>query len=101
MQLRCFETKLSNLMLKTLLKQLLGFLPLDIVLPGLNITWPSMQSWKIHLSNGVLEFWGKFIEKEKKAATGFNYRVTIYTSQRNLFKTVWHYFMKPKTYEQF
>jgi hypothetical protein len=32
MQLLCFETKLSNLMLKTQPKQLLGYLPLDIAL---------------------------------------------------------------------
>jgi hypothetical protein len=34
MQLSCFETKLPNLMLKTLPKQLLGSLPLDIALPA-------------------------------------------------------------------
>ncbi len=33
-QLCSFETKLPNLMLKTQPKQLLGSLPLDIVLPG-------------------------------------------------------------------
>jgi hypothetical protein len=33
MHLSCFETKLPNLMLKTRPKQLLGYLPLDIVLP--------------------------------------------------------------------
>jgi hypothetical protein len=33
MQLSCFETKLPNLMLKTLSKQLLGSLPLDIAPP--------------------------------------------------------------------
>jgi hypothetical protein len=31
-QLHCFETKLPNLMFKTQPKQLLGSLPLDIVL---------------------------------------------------------------------
>jgi hypothetical protein len=36
MQLSCFETKLTNLMLKTRPKQLLGSLPLDIALPGLS-----------------------------------------------------------------
>jgi hypothetical protein len=33
MQLFCFETKLPKLMLKTLPKQLLGSLPLDITQP--------------------------------------------------------------------
>jgi len=35
MQLVCSETKLPNLMLKTRARQLLGSLPLDIVLPSL------------------------------------------------------------------
>jgi len=35
MQLNCFETKLSSLMLKTRPKQLLGSLPLDIALPDM------------------------------------------------------------------
>ncbi len=36
MQIHCFETKLSNLKLKTQLKLLLGYLPLDITLPILS-----------------------------------------------------------------
>ncbi len=34
MQLRCFETKLPNLMLKTQPKQFLGYLPFYISLPS-------------------------------------------------------------------
>jgi hypothetical protein len=38
-QLHCFETKLPNLMLKPRPKQLLGYLPLDIALPGCAPNW--------------------------------------------------------------
>ena len=39
MQLRCIETKLPNLNLKTRLKQLLGSLPLDSALPDQGHVW--------------------------------------------------------------
>ncbi len=37
MELSCFEAKRPNLMLKTQPKQLLGYLLLDITLPGISV----------------------------------------------------------------
>jgi hypothetical protein len=46
MQLHCFETKLSNLILKTQPKQLLGSLPLDIALPGKTSHYKDILTFK-------------------------------------------------------
>jgi hypothetical protein len=44
MQLHCFGTKLSNLKLKTLPKQILGYLKLDIARSGLSTENPFLSS---------------------------------------------------------
>jgi hypothetical protein len=64
MQLNCFETKLTNLKLKTRAKQLLGSLPLDTALLGYTL---KNQDF---VGKGLKNNYCKSITKSYKLLTG-------------------------------
>jgi hypothetical protein len=74
MHLSCFETKLPNLMLKTRPKQLVGSLPLDIVLPAqVQKYWPLRILYRLYLEvELVLNDEGLVLEDERFLQPGVN-----------------------------